>query len=95
MQIEISNEKIEGIVADIIKARVDAWFNDGKNKYIIRDTVASTISAKLGTPEFSKLLNEEAKISAKNICTKDIVKKICDRISYDVASAFADKYGDY
>ncbi len=94
MQIEISDEQINGIVGSIIETRVDAWFKDGKNKYVIREMVAQAVNTKLGTPEYSKLIREEAENSAKNLCTKDVVKKICDRVSYDIAEAYADKYGD-
>ena len=60
MQIEISDEQIKDIVGSIIETRVDAWFKDGKNKYVIREMVDSCISAKLGTPEYSNLIKEEA-----------------------------------
>ena len=94
MQIEINDEQVKEIVNSLIKDKVDAWFKDGKNKYIIRETVAQAVDTKLGTPEYSKILREEAENSAKNICTKDVVKQVCDRVSYDIAEAFAEKYGD-
>ena len=93
MQIEISDDRLEEIVTSTIKARVDEWFKDGKNKYVIRETVAQAVNTKLGTPEYSKLIREEAENSAQTLCTKDVVKQICDRISYDIADAYADKYG--
>lgn len=95
MQVEISDEQIDKMVTNAIKTRIDAWFNDSKNKYIIRDTVVETISEKLGTREVSKVINEEVINSAKRLCTKDIVRQVCDRVSNDIAGAFAEKYGDY
>ena len=94
MQIEISDAQIEKIISRTIKARVDVWFSDAKSKYIIKEMVDNYVSSKLGTDEYRQLIQEEAIKCANKICTKDVVNKVCERVSCDIAEAFAEKYAD-
>ena len=93
MNIEISNEMIEQMVQVEVQERVAKWFNDNKNKYIIREYVGREVKA-LVENELRDLHPIDIKGIANNL-GKDLVankcaESICDAIAY----AFADKYGD-
>lgn len=91
MNIEISNEFIEKIVEKRVGEYVKEWFRDNKNKYFIRETVDRYVKAELTDMKYFDIVAEEA----RKITSKEVIQKVCDRVSEDIAGAYADKYGDY
>ena len=91
MNIEISKEDIEKIVEEHVKAYVKEWFRDNSHKYLIKDMVDRYVKTELTEMKYFDIIAEEA----RKITSKEVVKMVCDRISEDIAGAYADKYGDY
>jgi len=91
MNIEISKEDIEKIVEEHVKAYVKEWFRDNSHKYLIRELVNRYVKAELTDTKYSDIIEEEA----RKITSEQVIKMVCDRISEDIAGAYADKYGDY
>lgn len=91
MNVEISKEDIEKIVEKHVGEYVKEWFRDNKNKYFIREVIDRCVKAELEDIKYSDIIAEEA----RKITSKEVVQRVCDRVSSDIAGAYADKYGDY
>ena len=91
MNIEISDEQIQKILEKQISERVKTWFAQKENKYVIRDYVNKAVECELRDFNYEAIAMD----AAKEKVTKDMMDKICNSISYDIASAYAEKYGDY
>lgn len=90
MNIEISREDIEKIVEKHVGAYVKEWFRDDKNKYFIREVVDRQVKEELTKMQYSDMVAEEA----RKVTSKEVIQKVCDRVSEDIAGAYAEKYGD-
>ena len=90
MNIEISDEMIEEILQKQIGEKVKAWFSQNKHEYVIKDFVNQAVMTELRDYKYENMIRDEAR---KQI-SKDVVERVCARISYDIADAFAEKYGD-
>ena len=91
MNIEISDEQIEKILEKQISERVRTWFAQDKNKYVIRDFTHQEVVKELRNYKYENIVREESRKQINDI----VIGKVCARISDDIASAFAEKYGDY
>jgi len=92
MNVEISDEQIEKLVHKAVNERVKNWFGEPKNKYFIRDAIIKAVNV-----EVSKRIDETAIDIPKlvsSLATKELAEKITDNIGYNIASIFAEKYGD-
>ena len=89
MNFEISDEQIARIVQEQVRDRVNKWFADNTNKYLIRDYVRQAVEKELSDYHYGQIVQEEAR---KQIST-EVLDRVCSRVSNDIASAFADKYG--
>lgn len=91
MNLEISDEMIEKLVKDQVNTRVKDWFLQKEHKCIIREYVNQAVIAELKKFDYRKIVID----CAKEKVTKDMMEKIANQISNDIARAYADKYGDY
>ena len=91
MNIEISREDMEKMVEKHVGEYVKEWFRDNKNKYFIREVVDKRVKVELTKMQYSDMVAEEA----RKVTSKEIIQRVCDRVSSDIAEAYADRYGDY
>jgi hypothetical protein len=92
MNIEISNEQIEQLIKKAVNERVKTWFGEPSNKYFIRDAIIKAVDA-----EVCKRMNEsmiDIPKLASSIASRELAEKITDNIGYNIASIFAERYGD-
>ncbi len=96
MNIEISNEQIEQMVEKAVDKRVKTWFEEPRNKYFIRDAIIKAVNV-----EVSKRVDDSMDDSmidipklASSLASKKLAEEITDNIGYNIASIFAEKYGD-
>ena len=92
MNIEISNEQIEQLIKKAVNERVKTWFGERSNKYFIRDAIIKAVGV-----EVRKRVDEsmiDIPKLASSLASKELAEKITDNIGYNIASIFADKYGD-
>ena len=91
MNIEISNEMIEQMVQKEVAQRVEKWFAQPNNKYLIRECVDKAVISELRKFDYQKIAND----AAKEKVNKAMMDKVCARISSDIAEAYSEKFGDY
>ncbi len=92
MNIEISNEQIEQMIEKAVNARIKTWFDEPSNKYFIREKIADVVKS-----EVVKRVNEsnlDIPKFASALASKELAEKVADNIGYNIASIFAEKYGD-
>ena len=92
MNIEISNEQIEQLIKKAVNERVKTWFGEPPNKYFIRDAIIKAVDA-----EVCKRVDEsmiDIPKLASSIASRELAEKITDNIGYNIASIFAERYGD-
>ena len=92
MNIEISNEHIEQLINKAVNERVKTWFGEPSNKYFIRDAIIKAVDA-----EVCKRVDEsmiDIPKLASSIASRELAEKITDNIGYNIASIFAERYGD-
>jgi predicted peroxiredoxin len=92
MNIEISNEQIEQLIKKAVNERVKTWFGEPSNKYFIRDAIIKAVNV-----EVCKRVNEsmiDIPKLASSLASKELAEKITDNIGWNIASIFAEKYGD-
>ena len=93
MNIEISNEQIEQLINKAVNERVKTWFGEPSNKYFIRDAIVNAVGV-----EVCKRVDEsmiDIPKLASSLASKELAEKITDNIGHNIASIFAEKYGDY
>ena len=90
MNIEISDEMIEQMLEKQINEKVKAWFSQSKHENIVKDLVQKAVMNELRDYKYEDVIREEARKQVN----KDVVDRVCARISYDIADAFAEKYSD-
>ena len=93
MNIEISNEQIEQLINKAVNERVKTWFGEPSNKYFIRDAIVNAVGV-----EVCKRVDEsmiDIPKLASSLASKELAEKITNNIGHNIASIFAEKYGDY
>lgn len=92
MNIEISNEQIEQLIKKAVNERVKTWFGQPANKYFIRDAIIKAVNVEV-CKRIDESLVDIPKL-ASSLASKELADKITDKIGYNIASIFAEKYGD-
>lgn len=95
MNIEISNEQIEKLVEIEVHKQVDRWFSEIKNKYVIRDYVLKEAKQYVLNEIYNQDYQSIVKQQISEFTAEAVLDKVAQRISEDIAAAYADKYGDY
>lgn len=90
MNIEISDEQIEKLLEKEIGKKVNAWFQQDENKYVIRDYTHQAVKKELENFRYTDI----AITAANKQINEAMVEKVCARVSWDIAKAFAERYGD-
>ena len=92
MNIEISNEQIEQMIKKAVNERVKTWFEEPKNKYFIRDTIVKAVEVEV-CKKVDESMIDIPKL-ASSLVSKELAEKVADNIGYNIATIFAEKYGD-
>lgn len=93
MNIEISNEQIEKLVEVEVHQQVDRWFSEIKNKYVIRDYVLKEAKQYVLNEIYNQDYQSIVKQQISEFTAEAVLDKVAQRISEDIAAAYADKYG--
>lgn len=99
MNIEISNEQLEQMVKKeleqmvkkAVDERVKVWFGEHKN--FIRDTIIKDVNTDVAKRVDDSMIDIPKLVSS--LASEKLAEKIVDNIGYNIASIFAEKYGDY
>lgn len=92
MNIDINDEMIEKMLEGQIKAKIDNWFmKQGSVANVLKGCIHDVVMKELSGFEYEDVIREEARA----LINKDVMDRVCNRISDDIARAFADKYGEY
>lgn len=92
MNIEISNEQIEQMIKKAVNERVKTWFEEPQNKYFIRDAIKKAVAVEV-SKRFDDSMVDIPKL-ASSLASKELAEKVVDNIGYNIATIFAEKYGD-
>lgn len=90
MNIEVNDVDIQKIVEKQVADRLRSWFKERDLSRIINEAIKDVVSVEVNQRfdfTFEKIIN--------NITKKDILDRVANQISSDIASAYADRYGDY
>ena len=90
MQIELTDEMIQQLVKDEVKEKVAQFFKEKTTKSLIREYTEQFVRRELEKYNYSQEITNRA----KELTTDHVLNKVAERISCDIASAYADKY-DY
>ena len=88
MQIELTDEMIQQLVKEEVKAKVTRFFEDGSTKYLIREYIDQNIKSQLKSLDIYRMACDKA----KELTTEHVLNKVAERISEDIAEAYSDKY---
>ena len=88
MQIELTDEMIQQLVKEEVKAKVTRFFEDGSTKYLIREYIDQNIKSQLKSLDIYGMACDKA----KELTTEHVLNKVAERISEDIAEAYSDKY---
>ena len=95
MNIEISNEQIKKLVEAEVHQQVNKWFSEIKNKYVIRDYILNEakkyVLKEINNQDYQSIVKQQI----SEFTAEAVIDKVAQRISEDIAAAYADKYGDY
>ena len=91
MNIDITDEMIEQMVAKEVEKEVKVWFAQTKHEHIVTYYVEKAVEQELRGYKYTDVIQEEA----RKLINKTVMDRVCNQISDDIAQAFADKYGDY
>ena len=92
MNIEISNEQIEQMIAKAVNERVKTWFGEEKNKYFIRDAIVKAVDVEVSKRVDDSMIDIPKLVSS--FASKKLAEEITENIGYNIAAIFAEKYGD-
>lgn len=92
MNIDISDEMIEQMIKKAVNERVKTWFEVPSNKYFIRDAIIKAVDVEVSTRVNDSMIDIPKLVSS--LASKKLAEEITDNIGYNIASIFAEKYGD-
>ena len=90
MNIEIPNEQITEIVETEARKLVTDWFKKQESKCLIREAVNKEI-VKLVTSEIHNANIDICQL-VKELTSEELMRRVANQISGDIASAYADKF---
>ena len=90
MNIEIGNDQIERMVQLAIQAKVDQWFKDNENKYVMRDMLREYVKAFV-QHELS-MYSPDMKALGKEVQADRFAEQLTAGIAEAIAVEFCDRY---
>lgn len=95
MNIEITNEQIEKLVEAEVHQQVNKWFSAIKNQNAIRDYILKEAKQYV----LNEIYNQDYQLIVKQkiseFSAEVVLDKVAQHISEDIATAYADKYGNW
>ncbi len=95
MNIEITNEQIEKLVEAEVHQQVNKWFSAIQNQNAIRDYILNEAKKYVWTEICNQDYQSIVKQRLSEFSAEAVLDKVAQRISEDIAAAYADKYGDW